>query len=202
MLSIHQFHSLNNVRRQSGGDWEKMTMRTRREMAIALLGAPLVVGAVGTNTLTEAESGLSAEQKPVPIPPPYSVDAANIISYTLYAEARGESFEGKKAVASVIQTRATRAKKPLTEICLQSKQFSCWNDLKAVPEFYITGEGIEAADVLARSKCFGITWMLMVNQTPWYHFTHFYNPDKATPDWAYELKGTRIIGRHVFGYIE
>jgi len=180
-----------------------MSMRTRREMAIALLGTPLVARAVDTNAPAEAETGLQTEQKPAPalIPPPYSVAAANIISYTLYAEARGEPFEGMKAVAAVIQTRARRAGISMAEVCLQSKQFSCWNGLTDVPEFYITGEGIKTADLAARTKCFGLTWVLMVNTTPWHHFTHFYNPDKATPGWAYDLKGTRIIGRHVFGYI-
>jgi len=173
-------------------------------MAITLLGAPLVARAVETNSQAEAETGHQPEQQTVaaPIPPRYSVDAANIISYTLYAEARGEPFDGMKAVAAVIQTRARRAKISMAEVCLQSKQFSCWNGLRAVPEFYITGEGINAADLAARTKCFGLTWILMVNTTPWYHFTHFYNPDKATPGWAFELKGTRMIGRHVFGYIE
>lgn len=179
-------------------------MKSRREMAIAMLGMPLVARALETNSQEEAANGLQPEQKPepAPIPPPYSVDAANIISYTLYAEARGEPFEGKKAVASVIKTRALRSKIPPAEVCLQSKQFSCWNELKDVPEFYITGEGIQPDDQHARAECYGIAWVLMVGKRKWDYLTHFYNPDKATPGWAYELKGTRIIGRHVFGYID
>lgn len=187
-------------------------MNTRREMALALLGLPLVTRAVTSEVQQASEPKLKPEaqpkqkSEPKPVPPPFSEAAASIISYTLYAEARGEPFEGMKAVASVIQTRAMRANISMAEVCLQDQQFSCWNGLKAVPDFYHTGAGIEFDDLQARSQCFALTWvlmdMLMDKKTPWYHFTHFYNPDKATPDWAFELKGTRTIGRQVFGYID
>jgi len=187
-------------------------MNTRREMTIALLGLPLVAKAAPletqpisqTNAPAEPEAALQPETKPEKkIPPaPLSVAAATIISYTLYAEARGESFDGKMAVASVIKTRSTRSKKSLAEVCLQDRQFSCWNGLNSVPEFYVTGEGIELDDLKARGECFGIAWVLLTSNRKWDHLTHFYNPDKATPDWAFELKGTRIVGRHVFGYID
>ncbi len=177
-------------------------------MAIALLGLPLVAKAVLPETnvpsVLQPDPELSPEKKTEkkPVPPPRSVHAANIISYTLYAEARGESFEGMMAVASVIKTRATRSKISLAEVCLQDKQFSCWNGLKAVPEFFISGERIEPDDLQARSKCFGIAWVLMVSKRKWDHLTHFYNPDKATPGWAYDLRGVRTIGKHVFGYLD
>lgn len=197
-------------------------MNTRREMAIALLGLPLMSKAAQltaqstspTNApgQTESQTNLPAASKAVlqqehkpekkQPPPPLSVDAATIISYTLYAEARGESVDGKMAVASVIKTRAIRSKKPLAEVCMQDRQFSCWNNLNTVPEFYITGEGIERDDLKARGQCFGIAWVLLTSNRKWDHLTHFYNPDKVTPDWGFELKGTRIIGRHVFGYID
>lgn len=192
-------------------------MNTRREMAIALLGLPLAARVVQagedtnlveflppdsqTNSPAQPEAQPESTQE-MKLPPPQSVAAANIISYTLYAEARGEPVDGKIAVASVIKTRSIRSKKSLAEVCMQSKQFSCWNELKAVPEFYISGEGIELADLKARGECFGLAWILMTSNQKWEHLTHFYNPDKATPDWAFELRGTRIIGRHVFGYID
>lgn len=195
-------------------------MNTRREMAVALLGLPLLAKAAETNLPAalqpeaELQTNVVATSEPRPepasekkpklkaVPPPYSVAAANIISYTLYAEARGESFDGKMAVASVIKTRAMRFKKSLAEVCLQNQQFSCWNELADVPDYFVTGKGIEDADLQARSECFGIAWVLLVSKRKWDRLTHFYNPDKVTPDWAFELKGTRMIGRHVFGYID
>jgi len=191
-------------------------MKTRREMAVALMGIPLVAKAVdlelqpkpddtlepGSTAQAEAENKPGPQPEPKMVPPPYSVSAANIISYTIYAEARGESFDGKMAVASVIKTRALRSKTSMAAVCMQDRQFSCWNELTEVPDFFLTGEGIQPDDLKARGECFGIAWVLMVSKRKWDYLTHFYNPDKATPEWAYELKGTRIIGRHVFGYID
>jgi len=163
-------------------------MSTRRNIAAALLGLP---------ALAIAEKAEKARAVP-----PFSETAARIISYTLYAEARGEPFKGKMAVASVIQTRARRADSSFVEICLKDKQFSCWNELEAVPEFYISGEGIQQRDMQARSDCYGIAWVLMTSDREWDHLTHFYNPAKSSPFWADDLKGRQTIGRHVFGYID
>ena len=161
-------------------------MGTRREVAAALLGLPLAASA--------AKSSPEA-------PYPYSEAAARIIAYTIYGEARGEPFKGKLAVAAVIQTRARNAGKSLAETCLEDQQFSCWEGLKAVPEFFVTGRGIRAADQKARSDCYSIAWVLMTSTRKWNRYTHFYNPAIATPSWAGALRGKRTIGSHVFGHI-
>ncbi len=57
------------------------------------------------------------------------------------------------------------------------------------------------ADIQARSDCYGIAWVLMSSKREWNYLTHFYNPDLATPHWADSLQGKRIIGKHIFGYI-
>jgi spore germination cell wall hydrolase CwlJ-like protein len=177
-------------------------MKTRREITAALLGFPLAAAAATQNVTTAEDASPVAGTETDLDVPPFSETAVRIISYTLYAEARGEPFEGMKAVASVIKTRAMRAKISLAEVCLQDRQFTCWNDLDAVPEFFITGEGINPKDMKARSQCFGIAWAVLVNNGPWDYLTHFYNPDKATPGWAFEMEDTRIIGNHVFGCID
>lgn len=163
-------------------------MSTRREIAAALLALPAIASAA----------------KPAEEPPmnPFSEDAARIISYTLYAEARGEPFKGKLAVAAVIQTRARLASTPLVETCLKEKQFSCWNELDVVPEYYMTGEGMRPADIKARSDCYSIAWVLMSSSRKWNYLTHFYNPAKATPSWASSMRGKKTIGGHVFGYLD
>lgn len=159
-------------------------MNTRRNVAMGLLGLPVVARAVK------------------PKVNPFSETAARIISYTLFAEARGEPFRGKMAVAAVMQTRSRRLNLSLTEVCLKEKQFSCWNDLTSVPEFYRSGEGIQPADNVARSDCYGIAWVLLTSTREWDHLTHFYNPSRVTPSWASHLRGKRTIGNHVFGYID
>lgn len=146
---------------------------------------------------------LAATAKPKPKPNnPLSEEAARIVSYTIYAEARGEPFKGKWAVAAVIQTRARLKGLSLVEVCLQDKQFSCWNDIDAVPNYYITGEGMKPADLKARSDCYGLAWPAMTSRKEWAYLTHFYNPQKANPSWARNLRGKRTIGHHVFGYMD
>ena len=161
-------------------------MSTRREVATILLGLPVIASAA------RARPELN----------PFSEATARIISYTLYAEARGEPFKGKMAVAAVIQTRSKRFKISLPNVCQQDQQFSCWNSLSAVPEFYISGEGILPADIKARSDCYGIAWVLMASAREWNYLTHFYNPAIATPSWAGSLRGQCTIGNHIFGYID
>ena len=85
-------------------------MSTRRDVTTALLiAAPIVSSAVSTNT-TKTLAKKTAPANPL------SEEAIRIISYTLYAEARGESFKGKKAVAAVIATRAKILKKSFSEV--------------------------------------------------------------------------------------
>jgi|7_EtaG_2_1085326.scaffolds.fasta_scaffold01613_1 hypothetical protein len=50
-----------------------------------------------------------------------------IIACTLLAEARGEGTDGMYAVAAVISQRALNRKMHPVDVCLQRKQFSCWN---------------------------------------------------------------------------
>ncbi|MEN8256109.1 MAG: cell wall hydrolase [Verrucomicrobiota bacterium] len=159
-------------------------MSTRRDATIALLGLPAIASAAK------------------PPQNPLSEVAARIVSYTLYAEARGEPFDGKMAVGAVIQTRARRSNTSLADTCRKDRQFSCWNELKDVPEFYISGKGILPSDIRARSECYGIAWILLSTTQKWDHLTHFYNPAKVTPHWAGALRGRRTIGNHVFGYID
>ena len=50
-----------------------------------------------------------------------------VVALTLLAEARGEGQDGMYAVACVIQIRQAERKLTPSRVCLQFKQFSCWN---------------------------------------------------------------------------
>lgn len=162
-------------------------MATRRKVAASLMGLPLAAPAALTTS--------------VPVPP-LSETAVRIISYTIYAESRGEPFKGKVAVAAVIHTRSKLLKTPLHEICLQPKQFSCWNEIKGVPEHYATGARLNPHDIKARTECYGLAWILIAGTQKWEHLTHFYNPSKVIPEWAGALNDSRMIGNHVFGHMK
>ena len=50
-----------------------------------------------------------------------------ILALTIYGEARGEPVEAQIAVGCVIRNRVS-ADKGYNEVCLEPKQFSCWNE--------------------------------------------------------------------------
>lgn len=53
-----------------------------------------------------------------------------ILALTLYGEARGEPIQGQVAVANVIINRLRHYPskfKTAADVCLEPKQFSCWN---------------------------------------------------------------------------
>ena len=52
---------------------------------------------------------------------------AKIIALTLLGEARGEGEIGMYAVACVIKQRSLDRNLSLLKVCLERKQFSCWN---------------------------------------------------------------------------
>jgi len=56
--------------------------------------------------------------------------AALVLARTIYGEARGESWQGKQAVANVVMNRVKSRRFPNTieRVCLQPYQFSCWNE--------------------------------------------------------------------------
>lgn len=52
---------------------------------------------------------------------------SEVLFLTIVGEARGESIEGQVAVANVVMNRARKSRKPIKEVCLAPRQFSCWN---------------------------------------------------------------------------
>jgi len=53
---------------------------------------------------------------------------SEVLFLTLFGEARGEPVEGQIAVANVVLNRTRIRNMSIRDICLQPKQFSCWNE--------------------------------------------------------------------------
>lgn len=53
-------------------------------------------------------------------------DDARILALTLIGEARGESLDGRVAVAYTVRNRAVEKKRRVADVCLQKWQYSCW----------------------------------------------------------------------------
>ena len=52
---------------------------------------------------------------------------ADIVTETIAKEASGEPFEAQILVARVIRVRSEQRRLTPSQVCLQPKQFSCWN---------------------------------------------------------------------------
>jgi N-acetylmuramoyl-L-alanine amidase len=127
---------------------------------------------------------------------PHDLD---ILSRTIYGEARGEPAEGKAAVGRVIINRWQSGKwfagKTIAETCLKPWQFSCWNandpnraKLLAVSKDKPSMRNcIRAAE--AAEKGDGPEWLVGC--------TH-YHTAAVKPKWADGQEPAGQIGAHLF----
>ncbi|MFO1038147.1 MAG: cell wall hydrolase [Geminicoccaceae bacterium] len=123
----------------------------------------------------------------------------DILARTLYGEARGEPWEGIQAVACVVRNRVADRRWPdrIAEVCLQPRQFSCWN----------RNDANLRAMLLADEQDAGFLRCLEAAEMAINHFvdithgaTHYLNPDvfKKLPAWFDAHKIKCRFGRHVF----
>jgi spore germination cell wall hydrolase CwlJ-like protein len=141
---------------------------------------------IATLALAEKASAITYD------PCPYSND---IIVATIIMEAGGEYHTGSlEAVYEVIKTRSKKRNKTLAQVCLQRKQFSCWNG---------KADGIKALeDTIAKAKKhprWKIAENILGSNT---NFTngadHYYADYIDKPYWADSMTQTTKIGRHIF----
>ncbi|MFZ5968048.1 MAG: cell wall hydrolase [Bacillota bacterium] len=104
----------------------------------------------------------------------------------VYGEARGESFEGKVAVASVVLNRVKNPGFPDTikAVILQPNQFTAVSDgqINLVPD-----------EESFRAVCQAL---MMTDATSGSLF--YYNPKIATSKWILSRKVIKVIGNHSF----
>lgn len=110
----------------------------------------------------------------------------NLLAKCVYAEARGESYEGQVAVAAVILNRVKSADFPNTiaGVIYQPWAFTAVNDgqINLTPN--------QTAYNAARDALNG--W------DPTYGCLYYYNANTATNKWIYNKKTVVTIGNHVF----
>lgn len=111
-----------------------------------------------------------------------------LMSQIVYAESKGEPFEGKVAVASVILNRALNNGFPnsIKEVVYQPKAFSC----------VVNGE----ITVEPTKECFDAVYEALSGNDPTGDAVFFYNPDIATCSWMQTVEKSNIvtIGQHLF----
>lgn len=111
-----------------------------------------------------------------------------LMSQIVYAESKGEPFEGKVAVASVILNRVLSPSFPDTieEVVFQPNAFSCVID--------------NEINVSPSQECFDAVYEAINGHDPTREALFFYNPEIATCNWMQQVDKTNItpIGHHVF----
>lgn len=137
--------------------------------------------------------------------------AVNIIARTLYAEGRGESEAGRKAIASVIYNRASGNVVNMPLVCLKKYQFSCWNKATAtekspsgfnvkIPSSTINNETNNA--IWENCKVIATKMLESEDFSPTTTATMYYAHAKVTPKWSTKLTDTTKIGNHTFGILK
>ena len=111
-----------------------------------------------------------------------------LMSQVVYAESKGEPYEGKVAVASVILNRALNTGFPNTiqGVVFQPRAFSC----------VVDGE----INVEPTQECFDAVYDAIKGYDPTGDALFFYNPETATCSWmkSVEKSDTTLIGQHLF----
>lgn len=127
--------------------------------------------------------------------------AIDILTRTLWGEARGEPDKGLIAVAWTIRNRADDPKwwgSNIETVCLKPKQFSCWN--KGDPNYpYLMGlRSIPARDYV-RMREAAISVIDGHQSDPTGGATHYHAKSMRNyPGWTLGATMTVVIGGHVF----
>ena len=114
-----------------------------------------------------------------------------VIAMTILGEARGEGIAGMYAVAAVIAQRSINRSRPPKVICLQPRQFSCWNSGRDLRHL-LSGPNAKYAMDLAKN-------IKLTNRKVTGFADHFHSVNiKPIPYWADLNKKTTTINNHVF----
>lgn len=125
---------------------------------------------------------------------PQNQPTREVIALTLLMESRGEGVLGIDAVSRNIQNRSAIRHLSLKQVCLQPKQYSCWNKgithSKAVELFY-GSQGLHCLN-LADKMISGTLTDSKIGNAEYYH------AKGCSPKWAKSMVLVATIGNHLF----
>lgn len=129
-----------------------------------------------------------------------------VLARTLYGEARGEEEPGLRAICEVVLNRAADTRWPdkIAAVCLQTKQFSCWN--RNDPNFRRL-VNIEFPDATFM-RCMAVAGDMirarredrLLDETGGanHYLASWLMKSPRRPRWADPQMATCVIGRHTF----
>lgn len=110
---------------------------------------------------------------------------------TVLAEAGGEGMEGMVAVSNVIRNRAKRRGLTVEQVCLQRKQFSCWNDGGVTVYRYAERNRAIWDDALT-------AWQVSGTEDLTGGADHYFADYIKRPKWALGMDFKGRVGKHLF----
>ena len=122
----------------------------------------------------------------------YALSDEQVVALTLLGEARGEGNTGMYAVACVIKQRSANRRLTLRQVCLQRKQFSCWNG-KGVSTRLLRSPSAAYATRIARHLVGGGNLELGYVKNADHYCTL-----RTNPYWARGEETVAVIGNHKF----
>lgn len=125
--------------------------------------------------------------------------AVQIIALTIAYESANQSNIGMEAVASTIWNRSeTKSTLDLAMICIQSKQFSCWNghwpDQNDINYWHESGQ----PNMMAYRRALEIAISMVYGTFKPVHDATNYHTIKVNPAWANSMARVCRIGDHIF----
>ena len=118
-----------------------------------------------------------------------------IIVMTILGEARGEGKAGMYAVACVIRKRMIERKMDAVDVCIQNRQFSCWNGNKAQGKLFKLLNSSKEHTYAMKLAPAVVQGGLDLNYVK--HANH-YCTLKTHNAWTRGNKPVKIIGNHKF----
>lgn len=109
-----------------------------------------------------------------------------VVLQTLLLEARGEGLIGMQAVGEVIRNRSKQRGITYEDVCLQRKQFSCWNN-KGDAMLKIAKFGRSDYEIAAQA------WRLSKNSNLTGGANLYANLEICSPDWSRSDKVKRTV---------
>jgi len=153
----------------------------------------------------------------------YSQRDLNILTLTIYGEARGEPREGKVGVAWSVRNRATADLwdddrddwwgEGIAGVCLRSWQYSCWNkpgqaqSQRERLEQFLVGNDVLRGILKPNCRvddafeaCWRVASAVLEDREPDPTFgsTHYYLAGSPEPAWARGKRPAVKLGRHLF----
>lgn len=140
-----------------------------------------------------------------------TLSPTEILALTIIGEARGEPIQGQVAVGCVIRNRMMASPnkyKSLSDVCLEPKQFSCWNEtdpnytfLIGLVEKLVSNNRLN--DLYLR-QCFWVaqgiaSWDIIDNtKSSIYYLTNELFNSPKRPNWSLNAKNVHIINGQTF----